>query len=297
MITRLANYLDNLKNCLRLSSEAKKDMLREFYAHLEDRIQELQESGFSEEEAAEMAVKHFGPVKSIAQQTYEIYSSGTWRQAFFAALPHLIISLLFALRAWQNIIWLIIVLLMVIGVVIYGWWHGKPVWLFPWLGYYLIPVIVTGVLLIYLPSNWFLFAALIYLPLALFVLVSVTKQTITQDWLYASVMLLPVPIILGWTLALSLSRDFLSIHRQIQEMASWVALSFLILAVTVATFIRVKQRWLKVSALLAPSLVVLILVAIVSKGTINFWLWLGLASLSIFLILSPAWLERKITNS
>lgn len=297
MITRFTNYLDDLKTSLRLDSEIKKDLLREFYTHLEDRSQELKESGLSEEEAIEIAVKRFGSVKSITQHTYEVYSSGTWRQALFAALPHSIISLLFALRAWQNIIWLTIVIFMVIGVVIYGWWHGKPVWLFPWLGYYLIPVIVTGILLVYLPGIWFLFAILIYLPLALFVLVSVTKQTITKDWLHASVMLLPVPIILGWTLALSLPKDTFNIHWQIHEIASWVALSFLILALTVAAFIRVRQRWLKVSALLAPSLVVLIIVSLVSRGTINFWLWLGLVSLSIFLILSPAWIERKIIRS
>lgn len=290
---RLVRYLDDFRVCLKVDAAVKKDMLRELYTHLEDRSQEFKESGLPEEEAIEVAIRHFGSIKSIGRQIYEVYSQGTWQQAFFAALPHLIIALLFALRAWQNIIWLSAILLAVIGVVIYGWWHGKPVWLFPWLGYYLIPVIVTGVILAYLPGGWFWFAAAIYIPLALFVLISVTKETIIEDWLYASLMLLPIPIVLSWVLALGMSTDFFD-PQQLQAVASWIALSFLILAMTVATFIRVKQRWLKAGTLLTPELLVLIMVAVASQGVISFWLWLGLALLSLFLLFSPAWLERKI---
>lgn len=293
----LAHYLDNLRTCLKLDSALKNDMLREVYTHLEDKSQELKESGLPEEEAAEVAIRHFGSAKSIGLQIYEVYSQGSWRQAFFAALPHFIIALLFALRAWQSIIWLTIALLTVIGVVIYGWWHGKPAWLFPWLGYYLIPVIVTGVLLVYLPGGWFWAAAFVYLPLALFVLVSVTKQTIDQDWLYASVMLLPIPVVLAWGLALGLSSDFPGIKRQLQDMESWVALSFLTLAVAVATFIRVKQRWLKAGTLLTPGLLGLVIVALASHGAISPWLWLGLVLVFMFLLFSPAWLEHKITQN
>lgn len=292
MTTRLNHYLGSFKSLLRIDSGVKKDMLRELYAHLEDRTQELEESGLSEKEAAEVAVKWLGSPRIIAQQIYEVYSQGSWRQAIFAALPHLIVALLFALRSWQNTTLLSAVLVTVIGVVIYGWWHGKPAWLFPWLGYYLIPVIIAGIMLVYLPGGWFWFAAVAYLPLALFVLVSVIKQTITEDWLYASVMMLPVPIVLGWLLALGLNSDLLGVDRQFQDMAPWIALSFLILGVTVATFIRVRQRWVKTGALLTPEILVLVLVAVVSQGAISFWLWLTLTLLSVFLLLSPALLEK-----
>lgn len=209
-----------------------------------------------------------------------------------AALPHFVIALLFALRAWQNITLLSFILVAVIGVVIYGWWHGKPAWLFPWLGYYFIPVIVAGIMLIYLPGGWFWLAAAAYLPLALFVLISVTKQTIDQDWLYVSVMLLPVPILLGWILALGANNNLYDISRQLQDRASWIALSFLILSLTVVAFIRVRQRWVKAGTLLTPELLLLVLVAIVSQGAISFWLWLILALLSTLLLLSPSVLKR-----
>lgn len=292
MPRRLNEHLDSFRNFLKVDPAIKANMLRELYTHLEDRSQELEESGFSEDEATEMAVSWLGSPSVIARQICEVYSQGSWRQALFAALPHFVVALLFALRIWQSTTLLSFILVVVISVVIYGWWHSKPAWLFPWLGYYFIPVIVAGILLVYLPGGWFWFAAVAYLPLALFVLISVTKQTINQDWLYASVMLLPVPILLSWILALGTINSFSDINRQLQDMASWIALSFLILAATVAIFIRVRQRWAKAGALLTPEVLALTLVAAVSQEAIGFWLWLVLASLSVFLLLSPAVLEK-----
>src|SRR4030042_1474619 len=80
---------------------------------------------------------------------YDVYSQGSWRQAFFAALPHLLVAALFAMRCWKNTFWLIGMLIAIAGSVIYGWCRGKPAWLFPWLGYCLIPVMAGGILLIY----------------------------------------------------------------------------------------------------------------------------------------------------
>lgn len=292
MPRRLNEHLDNFRNFLKVDPAIKANMLRELYTHLEDRSQELEESGFSEDAATEMAVSWLGSPSVIARQICEVYSQGSWRQALFAALPHFVVALLFSLRIWQSTTLLSFILVAVIGVVIYGWWHSKPAWLFPWLGYYFIPVIVAGILLVYLPGSWFWFAAVAYLPLALFVLISVTKQTINQDWLYASVMLLPIPILLSWILALGTINSFSDINRQLQDMASWIALSFLILAATVTIFIRIRQRWAKAGALLTPEVLALTLIAVVSQGAISFWLWLILASLSVFLLLSPAVLEK-----
>ncbi len=294
MSVGLNDYLNRLKQFLKLDPSIKKDILRELYTHLEDRSRDLKESGLPDEIATKLAVSWLGSPKVIAQQAYEVYSQGSWRQAFFAALPHFVIALLFALRVWQNITLLSLILVAIVGVVIYGSWHGRPAWLFPWLGYYFIPVIVAGIMLIYLPSNWFWLAAVFYLPLALYALITVTKQTVDQDWLYVSVMLLPIPILLSWVLALGLNNNLYEINRQLQDQASWIALSFLILFLTVITFIRVRQRWVKAGALLTPEVLLIILVALVSQGTINFWLWLILALLSIFLLLSPAVLEKTI---
>jgi hypothetical protein len=227
---------------------------------------------------------------------YEVYSQGSWRQAIFAALPHLLVAALFAMHCWQNTFWLIGMIAAIAGAVIYGWCHGKPNWLFPWLGYCLTPVIAVGILLIYLPGNWAWFAATAYIPLALLVIFSVTRQTIKKDWVFASLMLLPIPIVLGWMLALELE-DKLIWREQLHEFAPLIALSFAILALTVATFMRVRQRWAKVGALLILEILVLVILGLSGKSTIGFGGWLILVLLSLVLLLGPALLERQMKEA
>jgi hypothetical protein len=182
------------------------------------------------------------------------------------------------------------------GSIIYGWSHGKPTWLFPWLGYCLIPVIAVGILLIYLPGNWAWFAATAYIPLALLVIFSVTRQTIKRDWVFASLMLLPIPIVLGWMLALELE-DKLIWHAQLYEFAPLIALSFAVLALTVATFMRIRQRWAKIGALLVLETLVLVIIGLSGKSTIGLGGWLILVLLALLLLLGPALLERQMRQS
>lgn len=295
MPTKL-NYTDSLKDYLRLDTTIEGNVVRELNAHLEDKSHELIESGLSEEEATATAAKLLGSPRIVSKQMYEVYSQGSWRQALFAALPHLLVAALFAMRFWQNTFWLVGMLGAITGAVIYGWCHGKPAWLFPWLGYCLIPVIAVGILLIYLPGGWVWFAATAYVPLALLVIFSVTKQTIKKDWLFASLMLLPIPIVLGWMLALELE-DKLIWQEQLFEFASLIALSFAVLALTVVTFIRIRQRWAKVGALLTLEVLTLVMIGLGGKSAIGFGGWLILALLALLLLLGPALLERKIREA
>ena len=292
-MTAKLSYLDNLKDYLRVDPATESDVVRELDAHLEDKSQELRESGFSEEEATEAAVQFLGSPQLVARQMYEVYSQGNWRQALFAALPHFLIASLFALHCWHSTTWLLAILVAVISVVIYGWCHGKPAWLFPWLGYCLIPVLAVGTLLIFLPGGWAWLATAAYVPLALLVLVSVTKQTVKRDWLFASLMLLPIPIVLSWILALGI-KDGLLRYEHVYDTSPWIALSFAVLAVTAATFIRIRQRWAKAGALLIPQILLLLIVASSGKYAVSFWAWLLLILLSLFLLVGPALLERKI---
>jgi hypothetical protein len=295
-MTAKLSYTDSLKGCLRIEPTIESDVVRELNTHLEDKSHELLESGLSEEEASNTAAKLLGPPRIVAKQMYEVYSQGSWRQALFAALPHLLVATLFALHFWQDTIWLLGIIIAVACSVIYGWCHGKPAWLFPWLGYCLTPVISIGILLIYLPGNWAWLAAIAYIPLALLFIIPVTKQTIKRDWLFASLMLLPVPIVLGWILALELD-DGLMWYEQLQGFASQIALSFAVLALTVAAFIRTRQRWLKIGTLLTLEMVILVIVALGGNSAIGVGGWLLLVFLSLILVLGPALLERKIRET
>ena len=298
MTAVLSHYLDDIRKNLRLDFSSEKEVIDELQAHIEDELQELRETGLSEEEAANTCITLFGSAKLVARQIYEAHSQGTWRQALLASTPHLLFALLFALNWWQSIGWLLVVLGLVLGMTVYGWWHSRPAWIFPWMGYSLLPVAVAGLLLIYLPKGWSWLVILLYIPLAAWLIYSITIRTLKRDWLYSTMMLLPVPIIVGWFLAVAQEGGFseLSLER-IRSFAPWIGLSFLALALTAATFIRLRQRWLKVAVLLISGLLTLIMVACYTEGR------LGLLALSVLMLamvglfLTPALLERTIRRS
>ena len=295
MVTELNHYLDSIRYNLRLDPSSEQEVTSELETHIEDKLQELRQAGLSEEEAANTCIKLLGSAKLIARQIYEAHSQGTWRQALLASMPHLLFGLLFALNWWQGISWLLVMLVLVLSMAVYGWWHGKPAWLFPWLGYSLLPVVAAGLLLLYLPKGWSWVAILLYIPLALWLLYRVTVQTIKRDWLYSSLMLFPVPIILGWFLIVQLEGRFpaFSVER-LQDLAPWIGLSFLALAVTAATFIRLRQRWLKVAVLFISGLLTLIMAAFYAEGRLGLFTFLILILVLLSLFLTPALLERKI---
>jgi hypothetical protein len=296
-----SNYTNNLKDHLRLDTTIQNSVVREIRTHIEDKKHELIESGLSEKEAAATATRLMGSPKLVARQIYEVYSQGSWLQAIFAALPHLLVAAFFALHWWQHTFWLLVILPVVVGGAIYGWFHGKPAWLFPWLGYCLLPVIAVGVLLVYLPGNWAWLAACAYVPLAVLIIFSVIKNITRKDWVFASLMLLPLPVMLGWVLALWIRalnghNGFLS-YAQLYEFAPLIALSFAVLALTAATFIRVRQRWLKVGVLLTLEIGVIGIMALSGKSPVNPGGWLGLILLAVVLLLGPALLERWIRRA
>ena len=297
MATALSNYLNVFKDSLRLDPSAEGEAIHELETHIEDRLSELEADGLSEEEAISTCERLLGSAKLVARLIYEVHSQGSWRQALVASMPHLLFGLLFALNWWRGIGWLLGILALILGMAVYGWWRGKPAWFFPWLGYCLLPVMVAGLLLLYLPKGFSWLAILFYVPLALWLVYSIT-QTMRRDWLYSSLMLLPLPTIIGWFLVVepvnTLPGYWLD---RINNLAPWIGLSFFAFAVAVAMFIRLRQRWLKVVVLLIAGLLTLTLVACYA------WGWLGLpAFLTLIVVmggvfLAPALLERKIRHS
>lgn len=292
MTNKLANYLENLKNCLRIDSAAKDETIREISTHLEDSSQELKEGGLNEEEALRIATLKFGSVQSIAQEICEVHNQGSWWEAFFAALPHFLVATLFVSYYWQNTTCLLLVLIATTCVVIYGWRRNQPVWLFPWLGYYLLPVIVTGILLIYLPQGWTWLAALVYIPLALFIVAYIVRQTTNRDWLYTLLMLVPILVIFIWLTSSSTGGQLLPSSAQLQENTLLLAGSFIILALATIAFIRAKQRWHKAVALLISASLILFSLALANRANIG----LGAGTiliLSLLILVIPAWMQLK----
>jgi MFS family permease len=296
--TAVSQYLDDVRDNLRLDLASQTEVIRELQTHIEDKLAEMKATGLSEEEAARVCLRVFGSAKMVARQIYEAHSQGSWRQALMASMPHFLFALLFALNWWQGIGWLVISLGLILSTAIYGWWRGRPVWLFPWLGYSLIPVIVAGVLLIYLPIRWSWLAIVVYVPFALWLICFVAIQTIKRDWLYIALTLLPVPIIIGWFLAVAEEGQLLVLSLdQIQQSARYIGLSFLALGATVAAFIRLRQRWLKVTLLVVSGFLTLVIVASYAGGRLNFPVFLVLNLVMLGLLLAPALLERRLRRS
>jgi hypothetical protein len=297
MTPELIQYLESIKYRSRLSPPDAKGIMSELEAHLEDRLQELTESGLTEDEAMKTCLGQMGGIGLVARRIYEAYSQGNWTQVLLASMPHLLFGLLFVLNWWHYAGWLTVVLLLTLATTVYGWWHGKPAWVFSWLGYTLLPVLMLGILLLYLPRAWSLLTLLVYFPLALWWLFRLIIQTTKRDWLFSTIMLLPLPIIIGWFLAVSTEGKFTETSLQrLNSFAPWIGLSFIALALTIAVFTRLRQRSLRIGLLAASGLLTLTLVVNYTAGRFNTLTFLGLVLVMWGVLLVPPLLERYVRD-
>jgi hypothetical protein len=298
MTLDLTQYLENIRSNARLDQSDETEIMSELQAHIEDKLQELISSGMTKKRAIRKCLSQMGSTKSIARQIYEAYSQGSWKQVLLASMPHFLFGLLFVLNWWRHPAWLTLALALVLATTIYGWSHGKPSWVFTWLGYTMVPVFIGGLMLLYLPRGWSFLAVLVYVPLALWWMFRIILLTTKRDWLLSSLMLLPMPIIIGWYLAISpsgnLSEESL---QQLYHFAPWIGLSFMGLALTIGIFIRVRQRWLRITILAASGLLTLILIVYHSTGYVNNLAFLGLlfAMWGVFFV--PPLLERRLRKN
>lgn len=298
MSPELTQYLESLKYRSRLSPSDANGILSELETHIEDRVRELTETGLTEAEAMRTCLGQMGGTGLVARRIYEAYSQGSWTQVLLAAMPHLLFGLLFVLNWWHYAGWLTTVLVLTLATTVYGWWRGKPAWVFSWLGYTLLPIIFLGILLLYLPNIWSLLTLLIYLPTAMWWLFRLIIQTTQKDWLFSSLMLLPLPIIIGWFLAISpAGRINETSLQRLNLFAPWIGLSFITLALTIAVFIRLRQRALRIGLLAASGLLTLTLVVYYTVGRLNTFTFLGLVLVMWGVLLVPPVLERYVKDN
>jgi hypothetical protein len=156
-------------------------------------------------------------------------------------------------------------------------------------------VLAAGLLLVYLPRGWSLIVIPIYLPLAAWWLIHIIVQIVKKDWLFSSVMLLPIPIIVGWFLTISPDGKLTTATMQHATLlAPWIGLSFLALALTIAAFIRIRQRWLRIVLLVLSGMMTLTLVAHYTNGLLSTPMFVGLMLVMWGIFMVPPLLERRI---
>ncbi len=297
MTSELAQYLESIKHNARLEDAVETDVMSELEAHIEDKVHELTESGLTEEEALQTCLGEMGGTRLVARKIYEAHSQGSWKQTLLTSMPHLLFGLLFVLNWWQYPGWLSIVLVLILAATIYGWWQGKPTWVFSWLGYTLAPVLAAGLILPYLPRVWSFLALLLYFPMALWWLFYIIVQTNKHDWLFSSLMLLPLPVVIGWFLAISSSGRFTPYSLQLLDyFAPWIGLSFIALALTIAAFIRLRQRWLRFGLLAASGLLTVTLIVHYTVGRLNTFTFFGLVLVMWGVLLVPPLLAHFIKS-
>ena len=302
MLGEVKSFLNTVRLQMKLDSSSEKEILTELYNHFEDRVQELQESGLSEEEATAMASREFGPSQKVAEELHDVHSISDWPQAVMAALPHVLFGLLFAFRQWTNAFWLSIIIMSVIGAVAYGWRHHKPTWFFTWLGYALTPFLVVGLVLLdkaldvsVLSSSWWLWAiVVIYFTIVAAICTIILVHTWRRDWLLGSLSVLPFLAVIGWVLTDRWNGGLIQSGGFLHGLEPWIALSFLALAGMVIIFTRLKKRWLRVGVLLVAALVILTMMASASGRSVNLANLVVLAIIALAIILGPALVDRRL---
>lgn len=293
MTPELIQYLESIKFRSRLSPPDETGVMSELEAHIQDKVQELTASGLTEAEAMQTCLGQMGATELVARRIYEAYSQGSWPQVLLAAMPHLLFGLLFILNWWHYVSWLSLVLILTLATTVYGWWHGKPAWVFSWLGYTLLPILILGLLMLYLPNLWSILTLLIYFPLAMWWLFRLIVQTTRRDWLFSSLMLLPLPIIFGWFLAVVPEGKYYQVSLQrLDFFAPWIGLSFITLALTIAAFLRIRQRSLRIGLLAVSGSLTLTLIFYYAVGRLNTLTFLGLVLVNWGVLLVPSVLER-----
>ena len=64
MLAVLSHYLDVVRYNLRIDQDAEKEIMNELETHIEDELQELQDAGLSEAEAADTCLRLLGSATS-----------------------------------------------------------------------------------------------------------------------------------------------------------------------------------------------------------------------------------------
>jgi len=294
----ISKYLNNLKTNLRLDATSENEVLNELRAHLEDKVDDMVKSGLSEDVAVKACINLVGSSKLIASQIYEAHAQGSWKQALMASIPHILFAALFALNWWQGMGWVTVTLAIILGIAAIGWLHNKPMWLFPWLGYSMVPVLASGLLLLYLPKVLSWIAIIIYIPLALWLIFSVTIKITKRDWLCSALMLLPMPIVIGWLLAVEQEGASFQLSAEyIRQFAPLIALSFLALAGVAAAFVRMRKRWLRTTLIVSAQLILLVLVTCYAQGRLALPASTLLALAMGGLLLGLFLLDRRIRHN
>ncbi|MBI4304624.1 MAG: hypothetical protein HY665_09860 [Chloroflexi bacterium] len=309
MLYDIRAYLNDVRTHLHLDPLTEKRVIGELYTYFQEKIAELRERGASETQAANEAIKSFGGARSVARLMYEAHSRGTWYEAAITSLPHFLIASLFATHLWRNPVLVVLISMLFVGVTLFGWWHSRPNWLFSWVGYSLFPLMIGGYLsyptleqtVLFLlgrqgslPTIWALLVTCTLFGSSLWIIISTTIRVVKRDWLLASLMLVPIPVLASWFFNID---QVGGLFRNTEALYQWdVAMVsvLLLLGIASATFIRLRRRLLKIGALITIGSISLVMLGDNLWGDLGFTGMFVISLSMLVFLLIPAMLEARL---
>ena len=302
-------YLGELSRQLHLRAPEQSEILSELRSHVDDRVKELMDAGAPYDEALEQALRDLGDSSRIARGLYEVHSQGSWYHTLLGILPHVLLSLMFALHLWTSPGWVAFMLVVALVISVWGWKMGRPRWTYTWLGYCLVvPVISWGLAMSSVALGaWSVvahgslplgvpiyFASFIYIAVSLWLVIRFASRIAKPDWVMASLAVAPIPFLAYWFFYFY-SRDNVlqSAGQSLERVDSSAAVVFLVLAVATAVFFRIGRRVVRVALLVitAPSMIVLGWVSY--QGGPGYLAVFAFGAVSLAALLSPALLDLR----
>jgi plasmid stabilization system protein ParE len=303
---QVRDYLSRIREHLYLEPAAELQVMRELRTYFEERIAEYRESGYSEDEAVRLAVKSFGRPKVIARLMHEAHSQRTWGEALLAALPHFVVAIVFGLGLWYHL-WIPVILAPIAAVTIWGWWQGKPFWLYPWVGYSLLPLLVAGYFLVPIINKtvlelllggasiadaMILFGILVFYSVSVVIIAATAVRVVKRDWILTSLMLFPLPVVGGWMImrdkAIGLMSGSSEALHALDLRMTWALVT---LGLSTIIFLRLRHRSHKLGALVVAGLLAFTLVWHMTGQPVSLPALVLTALLLGFFFLAPALAE------
>ena len=275
MQAEVASYLDEVRTHLHLDPRTESRVISELYTHLQDKVSELQDSGVPEAQATRLALDAFGGARSIARLMYEAYSRGSWMEALISCQPHMIIAALFATHVWRQPILLVSTFAAIVLIALLGWRKGTPPWLYSWIGYAVFPFliltfaswdpVVRTVRYITFGSGtpaplWQLALLGALCICTIWLVAAATVQIAKRDWIFVSLMLLPLPVLVIWLFTVNRSEGYIldALRGFEGKFSRWdMAMAYFCSTLGMASvlFVRIRQRVLKAGAVFAVGIV------------------------------------------
>ena len=303
---QLDQYLDEVRRHLNLAPERSNHIIRELRSHLLERSEEGETAGLSRQESISRAIYSFGRPRALARLLYESHRKTSLSEMGVAALPYLLIAILFAMGGWSSWLWSPLLLLPIVLVTLFGWWQGKPNWLYPWAGWSLVPLAIGAYLAAPIfnqmyqalastgpaPDPLALSGLLLYLAVAVWILVSTTVRVAKRNWTLASLMLLPMPVMITWLVLQERAGGlFAGRPDPLHHLDGTMSLVNVTLAFATVGFLYLRESRLKILGLMAVTFFAVTAILRAAQADIELTSMAILAAVVSALLLTPALIE------